>query len=247
MTPRRILFSLLAGSLLLCVMGTVQGATRYPLESADNNVANTASLQRGARYFVNYCLGCHSARYVRYNTLGAYLGLTEAQLVENLMFTGERPHDTMGIAMRPEDAARWFGITPPDLSLIARSHGTNYIYSFLRGFYQDDSTVNGWNNLYLENSAMPNVLWELQGIRDATFQQDGGDSRTFLGFQTVSEGRLSEVEFDRVVRDIVNFLDFIAEPTQLERQALGFRVIAFLLVFLLFAYLLKREIWRDVK
>jgi ubiquinol-cytochrome c reductase cytochrome c1 subunit len=163
------------------------------------------------------------------------------------MFTGERPHDTMEIAMRPDDAARWFGITPPDLTLISRSHGTDYVYSFLRGFYADDSTISGWNNLYLENSAMPNVLWELQGIRAANFEQTGDDSGTFLGFEAVTQGQLSEAEFDQVVRDIVNFLDFIGEPVQLERQALGIRVIAFLLVFLLIAYLLKREIWRDVK
>jgi ubiquinol-cytochrome c reductase cytochrome c1 subunit len=252
MTARRTLFCVVAAAGLfaaglLSFNGGALAATDRPLESAENNVANTASLQRGARYFVNYCLGCHSARYVRYNTLGAYLGLTETQLIDNLMFTGERPHDTMEIAMRPDDAARWFGITPPDLTLISRSHGTDYVYSFLRGFYADDSTISGWNNLYLENSAMPNVLWELQGIRAANFEQTGDDSGTFLGFEAVTQGQLSEAEFDQVVRDIVNFLDFIGEPVQLERQALGIRVIAFLLVFLLIAYLLKREIWRDVK
>ncbi len=252
MTARHFLYSVLAATALVATGLLSHGsnalaATTMPLERAENNVANTASLQRGARYFVNYCLGCHSARYVRYNTLGAYLGLTEAQLIDNLMFTGERPHDTMEIAMRPDDAARWFGITPPDLTLISRSHGVDYVYSFLRGFYADESTVSGWNNLYLENSAMPNVLWELQGIRSANFEQTGDDGRTFLGFENVTQGQLSEAEFDQVVRDIVNFLDFIGEPVQLERQALGIRVIAFLLVFLLVAYFLKREIWRDVK
>jgi ubiquinol-cytochrome c reductase cytochrome c1 subunit len=245
--------ALIAGLAALTLLGAghALAATDMPLDSASNNVANTASLQRGARYFVNYCLGCHSARYVRYNTLASHLGLTEGQLIENLMFTGERPFDTMDIAMRPADAARWFGIEPPDLSLIARSRGVDYVYSFLRGFYQDESTVTGWNNLYLSNTAMPHVLWELQGIRSAGFETvelpSGAVDETFVGFQTVRPGLLGDSEYDQVVRDIVNFLDFIGEPMKLERQALGVRVIAFLLVFLLIAYLLKREIWRDVK
>ena len=127
------------------------------IEPADNNVANVASLQRGAKYFVNYCLGCHSAKYVRYNRLAADLGLSEDQLITNLMFTGKRPFDTMQTAMRPEDAQRWFGIAPPDLSLIARSRGTDYLYSYLRAFYKDDSKPTGANNLVLPNSAMPDA------------------------------------------------------------------------------------------
>jgi ubiquinol-cytochrome c reductase cytochrome c1 subunit len=221
-----------------------------PFERAQHNVADTASLQRGARYYVNYCLGCHSAQYVRYNTLGRGLQLTEEELLENLMFTGERPHDTMQSSMRPEDAARWFGITPPDLSLIARSHGTDYLYNFLHGFYHDETSPNGTNNLYLPNTAMPHVLWELQGVRRAVYENVDRNGRTeerFVRFERVTSGELSAAEYDRVVLDIVNFLDYIGEPVQLERRALGVRVIAFLLVFLVLAYLLKEEIWRDVK
>ena len=130
------------------------------LDEAGNTVANTASLQRGARYFVNYCLGCHSAQYVRYNRLAEDLQLTENQLLENLMFTGQRPLDTMSIAMDPADANRWFGVTPPDLSLIARSRGTDYLYTFLRSFYVDESSPTGVDNLVLPGTAMPHVLWQ---------------------------------------------------------------------------------------
>jgi ubiquinol-cytochrome c reductase cytochrome c1 subunit len=219
------------------------------LTAANNNVANTASLQRGAKYFVNYCLGCHSAQYVRYNRLALDLQLTEQQLVENLMFTGERPFDTMANAMRPEDSARWFGITPPDLSLIARSRGTDYLYTFLRSFYEDAESPTGVNNIVLPGTAMPHVLWELQGTQRAVFATDEehGGQEVFDGFEIVRPGELSATQFDQTVRDIVNFLDYIGEPMQRERQALGMRVIAFLLVFLLIAYLLKKEIWKDVK
>ena len=219
------------------------------MEPADNDVSDIASLQRGAKYFVNYCLGCHSAQYVRYNRLGEGLGLTETQLIENLMFTGERPFDTLENSMRPEDGLVWFGIAPPDLSLIARSRGTDQIYNYLRGFYIDESTPTGSNNLWLENTAMPDVLWELGGTKAAVFEDvevNGIPTRSLQRLEVVREGTLSEAEFDEVVRDIVNFLDYIGEPVQLERRALGTRVIAFLLIFLLISYMLKREIWKDV-
>ena len=216
------------------------------MEPANTDVGDLASLQRGAKYFVNYCLGCHSAQYVRYNRLGADLELTEEQLVENIMFTGERPFDTMTNAMTDEDAARWFGVAPPDLSLIARSRGTDYLYNFLRGFYEDDAALSGANNLWLENTAMPHVLWELQGVRRAVFTETEGAVPTFEHFETVSAGTLDDAEYDELVRDIVTFLDYIGEPMQLERRALGVRVIGFLLIFLLIAYMLKREIWKDV-
>ena len=216
------------------------------LDEANNNVANTASLQRGAKYFVNYCLGCHSAKYVRYNRLGQDLQLNNQQLMDNLMFTGEQVFDTMDIAMRPEDAARWFSITPPDLSLIARSRGTDYIYTFLRSFYANPERPTGVDNIVLPGTAMPHVLWQLQGTQRAVFEEHGG-VETFERFDLARPGELGVEEFDNVVRDIVNFLDYIGEPIKRERQQLGIRVIGFLLVFLLIAYMLKKEIWKDVK
>jgi len=238
------------GILIIATIWTMAATAQHApgegpmLEPANNDVADTASLQRGAKYVVNYCLGCHSAQYVRYNRVAADLGLTEDELVENLIFTGGRPFDTMNSSLRAADAVRWFGVAAPDLSLIARSRGADYIYNFLRGFYADDSTLTGANNLWMNNTAMPHVLWELQGIRApaATAEAESGA----LQLETVRAGELSAAAFDDVVRDIVNFLDYIGEPMQLQRAALGIRVIGFLLLFLVLSYMLKREIWKDV-
>jgi ubiquinol-cytochrome c reductase cytochrome c1 subunit len=222
------------------------------IQHANNDVANTASLQRGARNFVNYCMGCHSARYVRYSRLGEDLGLSEAQVMENLMFSGERIHDTMKSALRPDDAARWFGVPPPDLTLIARSRGTDYIYSFLKSFYLDPSRPSGVNNLVLPGTSMPHVLWGLQGYQEAEYdgQSDAEHNavhKKFKGFKLAAPGSMTPAEYDQFVRDTVNFLDYIAEPMQLERRNLGMRVLAFLFVFFLFAWFLKKEYWKDVK
>jgi len=218
------------------------------LDHANNDVSDRASLQNGARYFVNYCLGCHSAEYVRYNRVAEDLQISEQQLLDNLMFTGERPFDTMSIAMDPDDAARWFGTAPPDLSLIARSRGTDYLYTFLRGFFVDEQSPTGVDNVVLEGTAMPHVLWELQGIQEAVYEEDPDhEGEEHMVLQLRAPGTLSEQEYDEVVRDIVNFLDYIGEPMQLERQRLGIRVIAFLLVLLVISYMLKKEIWKDVE
>ncbi|TFG86152.1 MAG: cytochrome c1 [Chromatiales bacterium] len=217
---------------------------------ADNDVSNVASLQRGARNFVNYCLGCHSAKYVRYNQLARDLGMSEEQVIANLMFGAAKPTETMGIAMRSADAQRWFGQAPPDLSLIARSKGVDYIYNFLRSFYIDPSRPNGVNNLALPNASMPHVLWELQGLQTAIFEEEEHNGLThtaFRKFEFARAGTLKPDQYDDFVRDTVNFLDYIAEPMKLKRQNLGLLVITFLLVFGLFAYLLKLEIWKDVK
>lgn len=222
------------------------------LQLARNDVANVASLQRGARNFMNYCSGCHSAKYVRYSRLAKDLSLTEKQVSDNLMFSGERIHDTIKVAMRPEDAKNWFGQTPPDLSLIARSRGPDYIYSFLKSFYLDPSRPTGTNNLILPGTAMPHVLWELQGLQRAVYDgqsdpEHNAVHKKFKEFELAKQGSLSPQEYDQFVRDTVNFLDYIGEPMQLERRNLGMRVLAFLVVFFLFAYFLKKEFWKDVK
>jgi ubiquinol-cytochrome c reductase cytochrome c1 subunit len=232
----------------LSLAGAAHAEGEARLDPANTNIKNVASLQRGAKYFVNYCLGCHSAKYVRYNRLAEDLQITEQQLVDNLMFTGEHPSDTMANAMRPEDATRWFGVAPPDLSLIARSRGTDYLYTYLRGFYVDPSRPTGANNVVLRGTAMPAVLWELQGAQRAVFHADPEHpgEEVFERFEQIRPGQLSAADFADVVRDIVNFLDYIGEPIKRDREALGIRVIGFLLVFLLIAYLLKKEIWKDV-
>lgn len=253
-------FRALAAVLLLVAMPGLASASGggFALEKAGNDVSDVASLQRGARNFVNYCMGCHSAKYVRYRKLQEDLQLTEVQVQENLMFAARKLDEMMTVAMPPAAARRWFGQAPPDLSLVVRSRGADWVYSFLKSFYLDDSTGTGTNNLVLPNASMPHVLWEVQGLQTAVFS-DSVDAETgevikhysdpgyFDAFTAVSEGTLAPEEYDQFVRDLVNFLDWTATPERLERQALGIWVLIFLLVFLLFAYLLKIEIWKDVK
>ena len=239
--------AIVAFVLAVGLAGGVAAQHAAELEPANNNIANTASLQRGAKYFVNYCMGCHSAKYVRYNRLGEDLQLTNQQLMDSLMFTGERPFDTMSIAMKPEDSKRWFSISPPDLSLIARSRGPDYIYTYLHSFYAAPDRPTGANNVVLPNTSMPHVLWQLQGVQRAVFETDEHGVQEFERFETLRPGELDARAYDDVVRDIVNFLDYIGEPMKRERQQLGVRVIGFLLVFLLISFMLKKEIWKDVK
>jgi ubiquinol-cytochrome c reductase cytochrome c1 subunit len=221
------------------------------LERANNDVSNRASLQRGARNFVNYCLGCHTAKYVRYNRVATDLGLNEQQLQESLMFGGESPHATMTNGLDPAEAQKWFGVAPPDLSLIARSRGTDYVYTFLKSFYVDPAKPTGVNNLALPGTAMPHVLWELQGPQEAVWEghtdAQGNVQKHFKEFRLSAPGTLPPEEYDRFVRDTVNFLDYIGEPMQLQRQTLGYIVIAFLVFFTLLAYALKKDYWKDVK
>jgi ubiquinol-cytochrome c reductase cytochrome c1 subunit len=221
------------------------------LDHAGIDITNKASLQRGASNFVNYCLGCHSAKYVRYNRMAADLGLSEQQLIENLMFTGERPHDTMRIGIDAGHAKTWFGVVPPDLSLIARSRGADYVYTFLRSFYADPAKATGANNIVLPGTAMPHVLWEVQGIQEAVWEGHvdamGNAQKHFKEFKLVTPGKLTPEEYDGFVRDTVNFLEYMAEPAQLQRRSLGFPVIAFLVFFTLLAWALKKEYWKDVK
>jgi ubiquinol-cytochrome c reductase cytochrome c1 subunit len=236
-----------AGSLLAMPVMASEGVLT---EHANNDLNNVASLQRGARNFVNYCMGCHSAQYVRYNRLAFDLQIPEADLVANLMFAADKPTETMAVAMRPDDGRRWFGRPPPDLSLIARSKGADYLYNFLHGFYLDPSRPTGVNNLMLPNPAMPHVLWELQGTQECVWEEvphGAATEKECTKFKQVAPGRLTKEEYDQFVRDLVNFFDYIGEPMQLERQRLGVWALAFLLLFGILAYLLKREIWKDVK
>jgi ubiquinol-cytochrome c reductase cytochrome c1 subunit len=237
-------------ALLLWSGLTLAAGGEAHIERVEVDISNQAALQRGAKYFVNYCLGCHSAKYVRYNRLAEDLGLNENQLVESLMFTGERPFDTMDNTVPEGDAAIWFGRAPPDLSLAARSRGENWIYGFLQSFYVDPSKPTGVNNLVLAGASMPHVLWQQQGLQRAVYRQtvdeQGHMHEQFVGFETVLPGDLSAAEYDRMIMDLVTFLSYIGEPIQLERRSLGIKVILFLVVFLLFAYFLKKEIWKDV-
>lgn len=219
------------------------------LEEANIDPNNTQSLQRGARLFVNYCLSCHSASLMRYERMGKDLGIDEKLVAQNLMFTGGKVGDLMTVAMYPDDAKEWFGTVPPDLSVIARSRGVDWLYTYLHGFYRDDTKLTGVNNLAFPDVGMPNVLWELQGRQEAvitTSKDHDGKEVKSVSLELVQPGLMSPKEFDRAVRDLVNFLDYMGEPAKHERRTLGIKVILFLMVFLVLAYLMKRDYWKDV-
>lgn len=247
---KKFLIALLAAPLLALASGG-----EIHLDKAPNRSGDQAALQNGAKLFVNYCLGCHSASYFRYNRLTG-IGLTEQQIKDNLLFTAEKTGELMRIAMQREDAKVWFGAAPPDLTLIARSRasetgtGPDWLYTYLRTFYRDESRPTGWNNLAFENVGMPHVLWELQGEQVAHFEEvddgQGGKKKHFEKFELVKPGKLKPEEFDSAVGDLVAFLTYIGEPTAEFRKNLGVIVLIVLSVLFVFAYALKREYWKDI-
>ena len=210
----------------------------YRLDRSPHDPNDLVSLQSGAKLYVNYCLGCHGAQYMRYNRL-TELGLTEDQIEDNLLFTADKVGETMDIPLDPKAAKQWFGVAPPDLSVVSRSRGADWLYTYLRTFYRDPKTVTGWNNAVFENVAMPHALWMLQGQR--------GYDREKHAFTEISKGTLSQVEYDMAVRDLVNFLAYVGEPAANKRKAIGIVVLFVLGVLFIFAYLLKKEFWKDVK
>lgn len=220
-----------------------------PLLPAGTDINNTESLQRGARNFMNYCSGCHSLKYLRYNRMAADLNIPESEVAASLMFTSDKTFDTINSAM-PKDAEGWFGKQPPDLSLIARARGVDYLYSYLKGYYVDKTRPWGVNNLYLPSAAMPHVLQNLQGLQKPVFKNEpdstGSARMVLVGVEPMTPGALKPEEYDQFVRDITNFLDYAGEPVKGKRQSLGVFVTLFLLVFFVFAYLLKKEYWKDV-
>jgi len=240
MNSKAILFILY---LALALPAMAAASSEAGLEHANVNIRDTAAVQRGAKLFVNYCLSCHSARFMRYNRLAEDLGLDKDVVMNNLVFADAKIGDTMTVAMRPKDASAWFGKAPPDLSLTARSRGVDWIYTYLLRFYQDES--GGWNNTVLANAAMPHVLWQLQGIQKAEYATHGEEK---VVDQLVLEqpGLQSAEEYEQTVHDLVTFLDYLGEPAKLKRKAVGIWVLLFLAVFALLAYALKAEYWRDV-
>ena len=192
------------------------------LDHANTDIADEASLQRGAQTFMNYCSGCHSIELMRYNRIAKDLNISEADMADNLMFNAEKTGSKIFSSMDKDNANEWFGTTPPDLSLTARARGTDWVYTYLKGFYADDSRLYGVNNHVLENASMPDVLWQLKQEK-------------------------SEKEFNRDVRDVTNFLDYVSEPVKLIRYEIGIKVLGFLFILFILSYLLKKEYWKDVK
>ncbi len=212
------------------------------LDRAPNKTGDVAALQHGAQLFVNYCLNCHSASYMRYNRLRD-IGLSDQQIKENLLFTADKVGEPMTIAMRRDDAKRWFGVAPPDLSVVARSRtseagsGADWLYTYLRSFYRDDTRPSGWNNVVFANVAMPHALWQLQGE-----QVLGEDHKLKLEVP----GTLKPAEYDAAVADLVAYLQYMGEPAAHTRKQLGVYVLIFLAAFFVLAYALKREFWKDI-
>ncbi len=247
---------------LLLAFGVMAGASanegmpldRFPQEK----MSDVAALQHGAKLFVNYCLNCHSASFMRYNRLRD-LDLTEDQIKKNLVFATDRVGDVMKTSMDPKQAKEWFGAVPPDLSVIARSRagssgtGADYLYTYLRSYYRDETKPTGWNNLAFPNVGMPHALWELQGQRAAKFEEvkdpheEGKTTHRFVGFEQLTPGKLDARGYDEAVGDLVAYLNWMAEPAQGQRVRLGVWVLIFLGIFTVCAWRLNAAYWKDVK
>jgi len=242
----------------MSLLGPAQAAAggipwdKFPTE----RTTDMAALQNGAKVFANYCLSCHAAGFMRYNRLRD-IGLTEQQIAENLVFTGAKVGDTMGIAMDPKDAKAWFGKVPPDLTLVARSRsaagkgsGSDYLYTYFRTYYRDDTTLTGWNNMAFPNVGMPHVLWQLQGTRTPVYEtktEHGQEVQVFKGWQQVTPGTMTPVEYDTAIADLVNYLQWMAEPAQNTRKRVGVWVLLFLGVLTFVTWRLNAAYWKDIK
>jgi ubiquinol-cytochrome c reductase cytochrome c1 subunit len=227
---------------------------KFPKE----RTTDLAALQNGAKIFVNYCLNCHEAAFMRYNRMKD-IGLTDDQIKKNLLFAGEKVGETMKVSLNPRQAKEWFGATPPDLTVIARSRagangsGADYLYTYMRTFYRDETKATGWNNLVFPSVGMPHVLWELQGTQRAVFAEEADPHdkakkvHVFKGFEQVTPGKLSKAEYDAAAADLVAFLQWMGEPMQRQRIRLGVGVLIFLCIFTLIAWRLNAAYWKDIK
>lgn len=244
---RKIIAVLFAS--VLPVLSHASGGGMH-LEAANIDLTDNGSLQRGAKLFVNYCLSCHSAAYMRYNRMAKDIGLTDNQVEKNLMFASDKVGETMTISMQRDDAKKWFGNPPPDLSVIARSRGADWLYNYFTTFYIDDKRPFGVNNAVFKDVGMPHVLWELEGMKRANFKKsvdaDGNEHEVITGYEVVKPGSMSPVQYKQAARDLTAFLVYMGEPIQLERKRIGVWVLLFLGVLFVIVYLLKKEYWRDI-
>ncbi|MDM0017983.1 cytochrome c1 [Variovorax saccharolyticus] len=244
---------------LIAALGIVTGAQAaeggIAWDKAPNRTTDLAALQNGAKLFVNYCLNCHSAAFMRFNRL-TDLGISEQQIKDNLLFTTDKIGETMKVNMDPQQAKQWFGTVPPDLTLVARSRaghggtGADYLYTYLRTFYRDDTKATGWNNLAFPAVAMPHVMWELQGERRPVFEKveaHGHPVEVFKGWEQVSPGTMTPIQFDQNMGDLVSFLQWMAEPAQNTRIRVGVWVLLFLVMAVVFTWRLNASYWKDVK
>lgn len=247
MRKTQILLATLIAGMAMIMAPAAMASSAAGLAPANNSLSDTGSLQNGAKLYFNYCSGCHSLNLMRYSRIAEDLGLTEDQVMQNFNFSGVNFGERIPASMDPADGKLWFGAAPPDLSLMARAKGVDYIYNYLKSFYLDSSRPLGWNNTVFPNASMPNALWELQGIQTASFTPAHGDEPAhFEKFELHKAGSLNSEEFNQVARDIANFLEYAAEPAALQRTSVGIWVLLFLALFTLLAYFLKQEYWKDV-
>ena len=231
--------------LFFCMVPLWAGAMEGPkLDSVSLDVYDQPSLRHGARLYADYCLGCHSMKYQRYSRMAHDLGLSDSEVKKDFLHGEGKITDVMKVSLKKSLGEKWFGVSPPDLSLVVRARGADWVYTYLRSFYQDPKRSNGDNNLVFKDVAMPNALWELQGIRKAVYAADG---ETVARLETVQKGRMNEKEFNRAVADLVNFMAYAAEPAQLERAHYGKYVLLYLLILAVLFYRLKKEFWRDIE
>jgi len=255
---RKLVLSLLLAALPVVTYAASEGPK---LDSVKIDLNDQPSLQRGARIFVNYCLSCHSASYMRYDRMGHDLGISDELVKENLLFAADKVGDRMKAAMPSADAKDWFGVAPPDLTLEARYRGPDWIYTYMRSFYRDPTSVSGWNNIVFPHVAMPFVLYEWQGEQRAVFRtkkivdhevENGKpvdkvtEEQVFDHFELTKPGTMTPQQYDRAIRDLTNFMAYMGEPAKLERTRIGVYVLIFLAVFFVLAYLLKKEYWKDI-
>ena len=232
---------------LLPALGMASGGAQ--LESANIDLRDQASLQRGAKTYVDNCMGCHSLKYMRYNRMGADLGISEADLRKDYILGDAKPGDLMTNAIRPEDAEKWFGVAVPDLTLVTRWRSPDWVYNYLKSFYVDPTRPWGVNNVVFPAVGMPHVLQGLQGVQEPVMAEHHGaegGAATVTGVKLTQPGKLSAGQYDAMVRDLTNFLTYAGEPMRLERQRLGWYVLGFLALFFVLAYLLKKEYWKDI-
>lgn len=233
---RTLIFTVFISFLSIASGSLMAASGGVHLDNVEIDITDQASLQRGAKTFVNYCLSCHEASYMRYNRMAQDLGLSDDQVLKNLMFATDKIGETMTIAMRAEDAKKWFGVIPPDLSVISRSRGTDWLYTYLRTFYLDQSKQTGTNNLAFKDVGMPHVLWQQQGYL-------AQDEETH-DLSSATNGSISHNEYDVMVQDLTNFLAYIGEPSKLQRLALGKWVLLYLVLLFLVAYPMKKAFWK---
>ena len=242
---KKTILVLLLTTIAMISTSAAMASGGYPKSPANVNVDDIESLQRGAKVFADYCLSCHSAKFVRFNRVATDLGMSETDVMANLNHLGAKFGGTMTATMTEAYAKEAFGAVPPDLSLLARSRGVDWLYTYLTGFYADSSKTTGHNNVIFKDVGMPNIFWKQEGVKKPVYEEHEG-TKHIVGVEVVEKGTMAPEEFDTMIRDLVAFMSYIGEPNQSYRKSLGIYVLIFLFIFFGVAYAMKKDYWKDV-